>query len=112
MQVLDDCPTCQQAGRQLKRVRLMFHMMRLTMQAPGIFQQPVVEACLVCDPRLKQLFIKLRQHVKAVRPIALAYRGATLPRCHVELCCIRCETVQCPLWTRAHLHLCRCHKCE
>lgn len=62
MQVLEDmCQTCQQQGRQLKRVRMKFNLARLHQEAMGVFDEPNVVSCLVCDPRMKILFQRLQQ---------------------------------------------------
>ena len=74
MQVLDEmCPSCQQQGRQLKRVRMKFNLARLHQEAMGVFDEPNAVSCLVCDPRMKILFQKLQQVAPRVR-LAVTYR--------------------------------------
>lgn len=46
----------------MRRVRLKFAMGVLNSHAPRIFEEPDVQLCLVCDPRVKPLFDALRQH--------------------------------------------------
>jgi hypothetical protein len=82
------CPTCQQQGRQLKLARLQFNMARLNFQAPGLFDQPAVETCLVCDGRIRNLFDRLGPPPPAVRPcfsnMILCTELKPLPCTHVE----------------------------
>jgi hypothetical protein len=73
VQVLDEmCPTCQQQGRQLKLVRMRFNLARLHQEAAGVFDDPNVVSCLVCDQRMKTLFQRLHQHAPRVLPHIVA----------------------------------------
>ena len=84
VQVLEEmCPACLQLGRQLRRVRMKFNLARLHQEAAGVFDEPNVVSCLVCDPRMKTLFQKLQQHAPRVRP-ALTCRARAV---HVSSLC-------------------------
>lgn len=74
MQVLEEmCQTCMQQGRQLKRVRMRFNLARLHQEAMGVFDEPNVTSCLVCDQRMKTLFQRLQQNAPRVCPAFLRF---------------------------------------
>ena len=74
LQVVDTlCPSCLQQQRQLKRIRLRFSMAALNSQAPGIFGEPEVEVCVICDARVRELFSKIAAHVGVRTLFAVAF---------------------------------------
>lgn len=74
------CATCQQQGRQLRRVRLSFSMGALNAQAPGLFNDPQVDTCLLCNDRVRQLAQKLRAAAGPVRSCELPWKQCTVVR--------------------------------
>jgi hypothetical protein len=102
-QVVDQlCPSCQQQGRELRPLRLRFHMGRLNQQAPGVFVEPVAQACLLCEPRMRTLFHRLHLHAP-VRHTRLQYtavqQNATMVSIGLDRasCCVGARCSQAPM---------------
>ena len=84
------CGTCAAQQRQTRRMRLLFNMARLTLQAPGLLFEPELQTCVLCDARVPELFAKLAEHAGRVRALAtctLLHVGA-FPQtwCTLEMC--------------------------
>ena len=68
LQITQDlCQLCLQQGRQVRQVHMRLSVATLNMEAPGVLDAPQLQACVLCDQRVRQLFQRIALHAPRVR---------------------------------------------
>eukprot|EP00892_Ulva_mutabilis_P010500 jgi/Ulvmu1/7822/UM004_0051.1 len=61
------CQSCQQQGRHMRQVHMRLSVAALNTEAPGVLDAPQLQACVLCDQRVRQLFQRLAIRAPRVR---------------------------------------------